>query len=131
MIIPRDTREFGNTWLNETQDSVVRDIGVRVMNELVDPFRNINLDETEFACLKAIVFFDPTARGLNDITRIKKLRYQVQVNLEDYISDRQYDNRGRFGQILLTLPSLQSITIQMIERLQYARTYGVAHIDNL
>ena len=49
------------------------------MTELVEPFRSINLDETEFACLKAIVFFDPTARGINDIQKIKKLRYQVQV----------------------------------------------------
>ena len=49
------------------------------MNELVDPFRNINLDETEFACLKTIVFFDPNARGLTDVNKIKRLRQQVQV----------------------------------------------------
>jgi hypothetical protein len=46
--------------------------------------------------------------------------------LEDYISDRQYDTRGRFGEILLTLPSLQSITWQMIEQINCAKTYGVA-----
>ena len=54
-----------------------------------------------------------------------------QVNLEDYICDRQYDTRGRFGEILLTLPSLQSITWQMIEQISFAKTYGVAHIDSL
>ena len=26
----------------------------------VKPFRDINIDDTEFACLKAIVFFDPS-----------------------------------------------------------------------
>ena len=52
------------------------------------------------------------------------------MNLEDYICDRQYDSRGRFGEILLTLPSLQSITLQMIEQISYAKNYGVA-IDNL
>ena len=62
------------------QDSVVRDIGIRVMNELVDPFRNINLDETEFACIKTIVFFDPNARGLTDVNKVKRLRHQVQVS---------------------------------------------------
>ena len=61
------------------QDAAVREIGVRVMTELVEPFRSINLDESEFACLKAIVFFDPTARGLHDIQKIKRLRDQVQV----------------------------------------------------
>jgi len=131
MIIPRDPRDLGTAWINETQDAAVREIGVRVMTELVEPFRSINLDETEFACLKAIVFFDPTARGLHDIQKIKRLRDQVQINLEDYISDRQYETRGRFGQILLTLPSLQSINIGMIEQITLAHTYGGAHIDNL
>ena len=62
------------------QDAVVRDLGIRVMNELVDPFRNINLDETEFACIKTIVFFDPNARGLTDVNKVKRLRHQVQVS---------------------------------------------------
>ena len=58
------------------QYTVVRDIGIRVMNELVAPFKAIQMDDTEFACLKAIVFFDPNARGLGDVNRIKGLRYQ-------------------------------------------------------
>lgn len=71
------------------------------------------------------------AKGLSEPTRIKHLRYQIQINLEDYISDRQYDSRGRFGEILLTLPALQSISWQMIEQIQFVRLFGVAHIDNL
>jgi len=131
MIIPRDIRDWGVYMGSEPQDTVVRDIGVRVMNELVMPFKAIQMDDTEFACLKAIVFFDPNARGLGDVNRIKSLRYQIQMNLEDYICDRQYDTRGRFGEILLTLPSLQSITWQMVEQISVAKNYGVAHIDNL
>lgn len=33
---------------------MVRDIGVRVMNELVTPFKAIQMDDTEFACLKVL-----------------------------------------------------------------------------
>lgn len=71
------------------------------------------------------------AKGLSDPSRIKGLRYQIQINLEDYISDRQYDTRGRFGELLLTLPALQSITWQMIEQIQFAKLFGVARIDSL
>ncbi|KAK7504698.1 hypothetical protein BaRGS_00004184, partial [Batillaria attramentaria] len=106
-------------------------IASRIIDELVQPLRDVNIDETEFACMKAIVFFDPVARGLSDPARIKAFRHQVQVNLEDYINDRQYDMRGRFGEILLMLPSLQSITWQMIEQLQFAKLFGMAKIDNL
>jgi hypothetical protein len=58
---------------------------MRVMSELVDPFRDIQMDDTEFACLKAIVFFDPNARGLTDPDRIRRLRHQIQVRHRDSI----------------------------------------------
>lgn len=71
------------------------------------------------------------AKGLSDPSKIKRMRYQVQVSLEDYINDRQYDSRGRFGELLLLLPVLQSITWQMIEQIQFVKLFGMAKIDNL
>jgi len=79
--------------------------------------------------MMSCVFVD--AKGLGEPGRIKALRFQVQLLLEDYISDRQYDSRGRFGEILLTLPALQSISWQMIEQIQFAKLFGMARIDNL
>ncbi|XP_016968572.1 transcription factor HNF-4 homolog isoform X2 [Drosophila biarmipes] len=106
-------------------------IGARIIDELVTVMKDVGIDETEFACIKALVFFDPNAKGLNEPHRIKSLRHQILNNLEDYISDRQYESRGRFGEILLILPVLQSITWQMIEQIQFAKIFGVAHIDSL
>lgn len=34
-------------------------IGQRIIDELIQPLRGVQLDEHEYACLKAIVFFDP------------------------------------------------------------------------
>lgn len=31
----------------------------RIMDEIVEPLREIQIDDTELACLKTIVFFDP------------------------------------------------------------------------
>ena len=59
------------------------------------------------------------------------MRHQIQTSLEDYINDRQYDSRGRFGEILLLLPNLQSINLQMIDLIQLAKTGGYAKIDSL
>lgn len=47
------------------------------------------------------------------------------------MNDRQYDIRGRFGEILLTLPALQSISWHMIEKIQFVRLFGDTHIDSL
>ena len=66
---------------SQLQDSNVREIGVRVMTEIVAPFSRMKLDEAEFACLKAIVFFDPNSKGLKEVERIAKLRRQIQVGI--------------------------------------------------
>ena len=89
MIIAKDPCEWGNPWATDTQhDNRVRDIGIRVMNELATPFRELGVDDTEFACLKAIVFFDPHVRGLADANLVHRMRRQIQTTLEDYISER-------------------------------------------
>nr|XP_060644144.1 hepatocyte nuclear factor 4-beta-like [Anolis sagrei ordinatus] len=106
-------------------------VATRILDELVKPLREIQIDENEYACLKAIVFFDPDCKGLSEPSKVKNMRFQVQVNLEDYINDRQYDSRGRFSDILLLLPPLQSITWQMIEQVQFVKLFGVARIDSL
>ncbi|XP_042294078.1 hepatocyte nuclear factor 4-beta-like [Sceloporus undulatus] len=106
-------------------------VATRILDELVKPLREIQIDENEYACLKAIVFFDPDCKGLSESSKVKNMRFQVQVNLEDYINDRQYDSRGRFSDILLLLPPLQSITWQMIEQVQFVKLFGVARIDSL
>ncbi|KAM8823731.1 hepatocyte nuclear factor 4-gamma isoform 2-T2 [Spinachia spinachia] len=106
-------------------------IANRVLDELVQAFQEIQIDDNEYAALKAIVFFDPDAKSLRDPMKIKAIRLQVQMSLEDYINDRQYDSRGRFGELLLLLPTLQSITWQMIEQLQLIKLCGLAKIDNL
>ncbi|KAK8384974.1 hypothetical protein O3P69_014503 [Scylla paramamosain] len=117
--------------LRNSSEMEISRIGQRILDELIRPLRTVQLDEHEYACIKAIVFFDPVIRGLRNVERVKMLRYQVQLLLEDYINDRQYESRGRFGEILLTLPALQSITWQMIEQIQFAKLFGVARIDNL
>ncbi|CAJ1082360.1 PREDICTED: hepatocyte nuclear factor 4-gamma isoform X1 [Xyrichtys novacula] len=115
---------------NSAEQEICR-VANRVLDELVQPFQDIQIDENEYAALKAIVFFDPDAKSLRDPSKIKAMRLQVQMSLEDYINDRQYDSRGRFGELLLLLPTLQSITWQMIEQLQFIKLCGLAKIDNL
>ncbi len=37
----------------------VRRIAIRIMTELVQPMIDLELDDTEYACLKAVIFFNP------------------------------------------------------------------------
>lgn len=99
------------------------------------PPQSLTARATLFGCKghQLIYFFlpSPDCKGLSEPGKVKNMRFQVQVNLEDYINDRQYDSRGRFSDILLLLPPLQSITWQMIEQVQFVKLFGVARIDSL
>lgn len=54
LILANDYIIFRNSPSEE-----IRRIGIRIMDELVTVLRDLHLDDAEFACLKAIVFFDP------------------------------------------------------------------------
>ncbi|RWS07404.1 hepatocyte nuclear factor 4-gamma-like protein [Dinothrombium tinctorium] len=134
----KDQLLLGNDFViyRHSPDEDINRIGVRIMDELVSVLRDVQIDDWEFACLKAIVFFDPSTyehsvKGLTEPQKIKCLRYQIQTSLEDYINDHQYYSRGRFGELLLLLPPLQSITLQMIDQIQFAKLEGTAKIDDL
>lgn len=78
------------------------------------------------------MLFEKDSRGISDPIQIKRIRSQIQINLEDYVNEeRLYDSRGRFGEMLLLLPTLHNLAQQMIEIVQYLKQFGAAHIDNL
>jgi hypothetical protein len=35
-------------------------VGTRIIDEIVKPLNEVKIDDPEFACLKAVVFFDPS-----------------------------------------------------------------------
>ncbi len=119
-VIPRNTSDAGLT----------RAAG-RILDEIVKPLKEIQLDEKEYACLKAIVFFDNGLlfsfenksndhlhldnKSLADPMHVKELRKRIQVNLETYINQQKPQMRGRFGELLLLLPPLQNIARLMVD----------------
>lgn len=65
--------------------------------------------------------------GLESPQLVRHLRFQAQLLLEEATSEQ----RGRFGELLLILPSLQSVAWQMVETLHLAQLLGEARMDSL
>lgn len=105
----------------------VSKVAARILEELVRPLRELDVTDTEFACLKAIVFFAPDCPGLESPQAVRQVRFQAQVLLDEATSEQ----RGRFGELLLLLTTLQSVAWQMVEQLQLMRLLGKASVDNL
>lgn len=59
-VICKKMSSFLFTESGISSDLDISRVGTRVMDELVKPLTDVQIDDTEFACLKAIVFFDPS-----------------------------------------------------------------------
>ncbi|XP_047196140.1 hepatic nuclear factor 4, beta [Hippoglossus stenolepis] len=112
--------------LRGAQTEVSR-VAFRIQEELVKPLRELDIADTEFACFKAIVFFSPDCPGLESPHLVRHLRFQAQLLLEEATCEQ----RGRFGELLLILPALQSVAWQMVETLHLAQLLGEARMDSL
>ncbi|KAF0770383.1 Uncharacterized protein FWK35_00009739 [Aphis craccivora] len=71
------------------------------------------------------------ACGLSDVAHIESLQEKSQCALEEYCRT-QYPNQPiRFGKLLLRLPSLRTVSSQVIEQLFFVRLVGKTPIETL
>uniref|UniRef100_A0A8B9GUR1 Retinoid x receptor, beta b n=1 Tax=Astyanax mexicanus TaxID=7994 RepID=A0A8B9GUR1_ASTMX len=121
------------TGLHVPRDSVhntgVEAIFDRVLTELVNKMRDMQMDKTELGCLRAIVLFNPDAKGLTNTSEVELLRERVYASLEAYCRQKYPDQQGRFAKLLLRLPALRSIGLKCLEHLFFFKLIGDTPID--
>ncbi|XP_055895749.1 retinoic acid receptor RXR isoform X4 [Biomphalaria glabrata] len=101
----------------------------RVLTELVAKMRDMKMDKTELGCLRAVVLFNPDAKGLTAVQEVEQLREKVYASLEEYTKSRYPEEPGRFAKLLLRLPALRSIGLKCLEHLFFFKLIGDQPID--
>uniref|UniRef100_A0A673NIT9 Retinoic acid receptor RXR n=1 Tax=Sinocyclocheilus rhinocerous TaxID=307959 RepID=A0A673NIT9_9TELE len=102
---------------------------ILVLTELVCKMRDMQMDKTELGCLRAIVLFNPDAKGLTSSSEVELLREKVYASLEAYCNQKYPDQQGRFAKLLLRLPALRSIGLKCLEHLFFFKLIGDTPID--
>ncbi|CAJ0563165.1 unnamed protein product, partial [Mesorhabditis spiculigera] len=100
----------------------------RTLNELVGPLRRMNLKEEEIVPLKAILVLNPNAKGLSEHARasISELRDKLQDMLFQIVKELHpiYTASSRFGNLLLLLPTIATLSGVMCENMQFCQAFG-------
>uniref|UniRef100_A0A4X2LF45 Retinoid X receptor beta n=1 Tax=Vombatus ursinus TaxID=29139 RepID=A0A4X2LF45_VOMUR len=100
-----------------------------VLTELVSKMRDMRMDKTELGCLRAIILFNPDAKGLSNPGEVEILREKVYASLESYCKQKYPEQQGRFAKLLLRLPALRSIGLKCLEHLFFFKLIGDTPID--
>ena len=97
----------------------VGEIFDRVLVELVGKMKEMKMDKAELGCLRAIVLFNPDAKGLDTDPSllVETHREKVYATLEEYCRLNHENEPSRFAKLLLRLPALRSIGLKCVEHL--------------
>lgn len=71
------------------------------------------------------------ACGLSDAAYIESIQEKSQSALQEYVTLQYADHPRRFGQLLLRLPSLRTVSAHVIEQLFFVRLVGKTPIETL
>ena len=83
-------------------------------------------------CLNCFFLFSVAdACGLSDVAHIESLQEKSQCALEEYCRTQYPNQPTRFGKLLLRLPSLRTVSSQVIEQLFFVRLVGKTPIETL
>ncbi|KAL7292452.1 hypothetical protein TKK_0014033 [Trichogramma kaykai] len=95
----------------------------RRLRELLTRCAILQIDHSEYACLKAIVLFKGESRGLSDAARVTASQEQTVSVLSD--------RGGRVGQLLLLLPPIRALCRHTLQELLFKQTIGEADFERL
>ncbi|XP_029211621.2 nuclear receptor subfamily 2 group E member 1-like [Acropora millepora] len=104
---------------------------IKALKNIVERFRAADIDQTEYACLKAVVLFKPGTRGLRAPHHVEQLQDQAQSMLGEYDRQSYPSQQVRFGRLLLMLPALKEVSSKCIEQMFFRGTLDTIPMERL
>ncbi|XP_010890815.2 nuclear receptor subfamily 5, group A, member 5 [Esox lucius] len=92
--------------------------------DLVVKLKALHLDTQEFVCLKYLVLFNPDVKSVQNRRQVEQTQEKVNRTLMDHTLYTHPGHSDKFGQLLLRLPEIRSISLQVEEYLYQRHLLG-------
>ncbi|XP_066255395.1 retinoic acid receptor RXR-alpha-B isoform X1 [Euwallacea similis] len=100
------------------------------IQDFINKLREIRVDKSELACLRAVILFNPEFRGLVCKEDVNVMREKVYEVMENYVRTTYPSEPGRFAKLLLRLPVLRSIGLKCQDHLFYYRIVSDVNLES-
>ncbi|XP_022236013.1 nuclear receptor subfamily 2 group C member 1-like isoform X2 [Limulus polyphemus] len=98
---------------------------------IVNSLSHLQLDDHEYAYLKAIVLFSPDNLSHPKARQVEKFQERAYQEMHTYIDQTFTKNSDRFPKLLLRLPVLRSIQATIVEELFFSGLIGSVQINSI
>uniref|UniRef100_A0A3Q3LXD0 Nuclear receptor subfamily 5, group A, member 5 n=1 Tax=Mastacembelus armatus TaxID=205130 RepID=A0A3Q3LXD0_9TELE len=92
--------------------------------DLVSKLKVLQLDRHEFVCLKYLVLFNPDVKSVQSRRQVEQTQERVNRALMEHTQQNHPGHSDKFGQLLLRLPEVRSISLQIEEYLYQRHLLG-------
>lgn len=92
--------------------------------DLVAKLKALQLDRHEFVCLKYLVLFNPDVKSVQSRRQVEQTQERVNRALMEHTQKSHPGQSDKFGQLLLRLPEVRSISLQVEEYLYQRHLLG-------
>ncbi|KAM4598440.1 nuclear receptor subfamily 5, group A, member 5 [Polymixia lowei] len=92
--------------------------------DLGSKLKALQLDRHEFVCLKYLVLFNPDVKSVQSRRQVEQTQERVNRALMEHTQQSHPGHSDKFGQLLLRLPEVRSISLQVEEYLYQRHLLG-------
>ncbi|XP_035470626.1 nuclear receptor subfamily 5, group A, member 5 isoform X1 [Scophthalmus maximus] len=92
--------------------------------DLVSKLKTLQLDRHDFVCLKYLVLFNPDVKNVQSRRQVEQTQEEVNRALMEHTQRSHPGHSDKFGQLLLRLPEVRSISLQVEEYLYQRHLLG-------
>ncbi|XP_038143914.1 nuclear receptor subfamily 5, group A, member 5 [Cyprinodon tularosa] len=92
--------------------------------DLVSKLKALQFDRQEFVCLKYLVLFNPDVKSVQNRRQVEQTQERVNRALMEHTQQSHRGHSDKFGQLLLRLPEVRSISLQVEDYLEQRHLLG-------